>query len=339
MNEKFFTKKKDSITLGEILELTKAEVSSEADRNKKIKNVAILKTATEEDVSFLTNAKYAKDLEVSKAGFCFVKKEFAERVKSPTIALIHPNPHFAYTQVMIALYGVPIFDVKPGISKSAFVHPEAKIGENVEIQEGAYIDKNVSIGSGSKICANTVIYHDCEIGENCFIGANSVISYSTVGKNTIIRNGAKIGQCGYGFVFNQGFIHKIPQIGIVKIGDNVEIGASTCIDRGTILDTIIGNNAKIDNLVHIAHGVKVGQGCFITALVGIAGSTKLGNFVQVGGHSGINGHIEIGDGAQIAGHSGVVKNVKPMEKVGGYPALPLRLWHRINIKLKQLVNK
>ncbi len=335
----FFNKKMDYAKLEDVVFLTKSNVIGDYDKDKKIYGVSTLKEATENDVSFLINSKYVDDLKKTKAAAVFVDEKMAKKVPAGVVALIHENPHFAYTMCLEAMYNVPIFNRKSSISKKAHIAWSAKIGKNVEIQDGAYIDKNVEIGDNCKICANAVIYHDCKIGANTFIGANSVISYANIGKDCIIHNGAMIGQDGFGFVHHKMFNFKIPQIGKVIIGDYVEIGANTCIDRGALQDTIIGANTKIDNLVQIAHGVKVGGGCFFASGVGIAGSTEIGNFVQLGGKAGLAGHIKIADGVQVAGNSGVAKSIeKPMSAWGGSPAMPALKWHKMSIMLEKMVN-
>jgi len=331
----FFKKKRDVISLQEIVKLTNSKLNKNA-KDEQIKEVKTLVNAFKNDLSFLANSKYIEDFKSSKAGFCFAQEKYIDKAPKSMIVLINENPHYAYTQVLNELYLVPIFEINAGISDKATIHKTAIIGKNVEIQVGVYIAENVKIGDNCKICANAVINHNCEIGENSFVGASTTISYAIIGHDTIIQNGAKIGQCGFGFAYNKGFNHKIPQLGLVKIGNFVEIGANTCIDRGAFNDTVIGNNSKLDNLIQIAHGVQIGQGCFLAACTGIAGSTKIGNFVQIGGHSAITGHIKIGDGVQIGGHSGVTKDIKSMEKVSGYPAMPLIEWHRREIKLKKL---
>ncbi len=336
----FFEKKMDYAKLEDVIFLTKSNVREDYDKDKKIYNITTLKNATENDISFLTNSKYIEDLKNTKAYAVFVDEKTAEKVPEGILPLIHENPHLAYTICLNALYSVPLFKKSGGISRKAHVAWSAKIGKNVEIQDGAYIDKNVVIGDNCKICANAVIYHGCKIGEKTFIGANSVISYSNIGKECIIHNGAMIGQDGFGFVHHKMFNFKIPQIGKVEIGDYVEIGANTCIDRGALQDTIIGTNTKIDNLVQIAHGVKIGAGSFLAGTAGVAGSAEIGNFVQIGGNSSISGHIKIADGVKIAGASGVAKTIsEPMSSWGGTPAMPITKWHKTNILLDKMTNK
>ncbi|MDD2840256.1 MAG: UDP-3-O-(3-hydroxymyristoyl)glucosamine N-acyltransferase [Rickettsiales bacterium] len=336
----FFDQKIDYAKLEDIIFLTKSTVIGDYDVEKKIYKVSTLKKATENDISFLTNKKYVEDLKNTKAGAVFVEKSMVDRVPTGTVALIHENPHFAYMLCLQAIYKAPIFEINAGLSRKSHIAWSAKIGKNVEIQDGAYIDKNVVIGNNCKICANAVIYHDCVIGDNSYIGANSTIMYTNIGKDCIIHNGAQIGQCGFGFVHNKMFNFKIPQIGKVIIGDYVEIGANSCIDRGALDDTIIEANVKIDNIVQIGHGAKIGAGSFIAGGVGIAGSTEIGKFVQLGGKVGVAGHIKIADGVQIAGNSGVAQGIeKPMSSWGGYPAMPIRRWHKQTILLEKMINK
>ena len=335
----FFTQKMEYARLEDIIFLTKSETIKKYDPDKKVYSITTLKKATENDISFLTNAKYMDDLKNTKACAVFVEKKLVDKVPKGTLAIINENPHFAYTVCLEAMYNVPIYNKQGGISRKAHVAWSAKIGKNVEIQDGAYIDKNVVIGNNCKICANAVIYHDCKIGDNTFIGANTTISYSNIGKNCIIHNGAMIGQDGFGFVHHKMFNFKIPQLGKVIIGDHVEIGANTCIDRGALEDTVIGPNAKLDNLVQIGHGVKIGAGSFLAGGVGIAGSTEIGNFCQFGGKVGVAGHIKIADGVQVAGNSGIGQSIdKPMSSWGGYPALPARKWHKLNLMLEKMIN-
>lgn len=336
----FFEKRMEYAKMEDVIFITKTDYTNDYDTQKKIYNITTLKNATENDISFLTNSKYIEDLKNTKAAAVFVTKDLADKVPHGTIALIHENPHFAYTICLQAMYIVPTFEINAGISRKAHIAWSAKIGKNVEIQDGVYIDKNVVIGDNCKICANAVIYSNCKIGNNTHIGAGATINYTNIGKDCIIHTGAKIGQCGFGFVHHKMFNFKIPQIGKVTIGDYVEIGANTCIDRGALEDTIIGSNAKIDNLVQIAHGVKIGAGTFIAAGTGIAGSTEIGNFVQLGGKVGISGHIKIADGVSIAGNSGVAQSIEEARSNwGGSPALPIRKWHKLNILLEKMVNE
>lgn len=335
----FFVKQKEFITLEEFDKIVKIKNIDELDKSRKIYNLDTLLKATENDVSFLINKKYTKDLQKSNAGFCFINQKLKDILPKNITPIIVDNPHFAYCAFLQTMYFVPLFMVNPGISPKANIDETAKIGNNVEIQAGAFIDKNVVIGDNCKICANSVINHDCVIGNNTYIGANATISYAQVGNNVVIQNGANIGQCGFGFAHDNGFNYKIPQLGIVKISDFAEIGAGTCIDRGVLEETVIGPNTKLDNLIQIAHNVEVGMGCFMASQVGISGSTKVGNFVQFGGQTGIAGHIKIGDLVQAAGQTGIIGDVEKGAMIGGSPAVPVKDWLKSTALLERLINK
>jgi UDP-3-O-[3-hydroxymyristoyl] glucosamine N-acyltransferase len=336
-NFRFFPKKKEFITIGEFNELTPIKNINLLDKEQKIFNLATLLKATKDDISFLSNVKYLNDLKTSRAGFCIIDEKYIQYLSNDMQAVIVENPHYSYTVFLGEMYSIPIFSIKPGISNKAMIHENAKIGKNVEIQAGVFIDDGVNIGDNCKISANTVINHDCVVGNNTYIGVNTTISYAEIGQDVIIHNGVNIGQCGFGFVHNKGFNYKVPQLGIVKIADYVEIGAGSCIDRGAFDDTTIGIATKIDNLVHIAHGVKIGNGCFLAAQSGIAGSTEIGNFVQFGGQVGVGGHLKIGDMVQVAAKSGVINDIEAKSTVGGYPSVPIRDWHKSTIIMKKLL--
>ncbi|MDR2526972.1 MAG: UDP-3-O-(3-hydroxymyristoyl)glucosamine N-acyltransferase, partial [Rickettsiales bacterium] len=283
-----------------------------------------------------TNKKYLEELQNTKAGVVFCTENIAHQVPKNTIPLINSNPHYAYTIVLQNMYKIPSFEIKKGFSRRSNISWSAKIGKNCEIQPGVYIGKNVVIGDNCKICSNAVIHNDCIIGNDTYIGSNAVISYANIGKECVIHNNSSIGQDGFGFVNEKFFNYKVPQIGKVIIGDYVEIGSSTCVDRGALEDTVIGNNTKIDNLCQIAHGVKIGSGCFFAACTGIAGSAEIGNYVQVGGYSAIAGHIKIADGVQIAALSGIAQSIKePMTQWCGIPALPAIKWKRMQFAMQK----
>ena len=309
---KFFIKQVEYITIEDLSKIITIKNINNLDKSLKIYNVATLNKATGQDISFLSNTKYVDSLKDSNAGFCFIQEKYVNYLNKNTTPIIVDDPHFSYCILLNTMYFVPMYLVENKISNKANIDTSAKIGKNVEI-------------------------HDCVIGDNTYIGANATISYAEIGHDTVIHNGACIGQCGFGFAHNSGFNYKIPQLGIVKIGNFVEIGANTCIDRGAFDDTIIGDNTKLDNLIQIAHGVKVGQGCFLCSQVGIAGSTEVGNFTQLGGQVGVAGHIKIGDIVQVAAQSGVMKDIESKSIVAGSPTMPIRDWHKSSIIIKKLI--
>ena len=184
------------------------------------------------------------------------------------------------------------------------------------------------VGDGSVIGPNAVIGPGVVIGDYGWIGANVTLSFCCIGRNFIAHSGARIGQDGYGYSPGAPRHFKVPQLGRVIIGHDVEIGANACVDRGSLSDTVIGNGTKLDNLVHIAHNVTIGEGCFITGQAGIAGSSNIGNHVMLGGQAGISGHLSIGDNVKVAAKAGVSKDVEPGQTVAGYPAMDVRKFWR-----------
>ena len=340
IDKNFFNKKQEFITLKDVLEITGSKLvdGNNYDLSKKIYNVATLENAADNDISFFHSALYLDKFLMSKAGFCFMEEKFASKAPINMTAIINSNPYFAYSTFLLNFYSEKKFNTNSiQISSKAEVEKSAIIGEGTEIKSGAYVGNDVKIGKNCFIGANAIVGNSVQIGDDTIINALASVSFCKIGNNVIIHSGVKIGQDGFGFAHNNGRLQKILQLGIVEIHDDVEIGANSCIDRGTISNTVIGKQVKIDNMVQIGHNVMVGEGTVIAGCAGIAGSTKIGRFVQIGGGCNINGHIEIGDGAKIAGGSGVVKSVEPMKSVGGFPALPIKNWHRINIKLLQML--
>ena len=247
------------------------------------------------------------------------------------------DPYEAYAKIACLFY--PQVKISNGIDSSAKIHKSAKIAKEVSIGPNVIIEENVIIGQFTKIAANSVIGRSSKIGRNCIISSNVSIYFTFVGDRTIIHSGASIGQDGFGFAMSTDGHTKVPQLGRVIIGNDVEIGSNTCIDRGSGPDTEIGDGTKIDNLVQIAHNVCIGKNVVLAAQVGIAGSAKIGNFVAMAGHASVAPHIKIGDYAQIGGNSGVTKNVLDGKKMSGTPAVPLMQYLRQNIMFKRLLNR
>jgi UDP-3-O-[3-hydroxymyristoyl] glucosamine N-acyltransferase len=332
---RFFNKKTAFLTLGQIIEITGAKLISNEDLNKEISDVATLEKADENQISFLNGGSYLEKFFSSKAGFCLLDEKYATKAPKTMVALLHKNPYFAYSKIVSAFYE----EKKPEFEAKNLIHSSAKIGEGTQIAPNAYIGKNVEIGKNCFIAPNASILDGCVIGDNCIINAGAVVSFTMMGANCIIYNGAKIGQDGFGFAHDAGVNHKIIQIGIVEIGNSVEVGANSCIDRGAIENTVIGNGVKLDNLVQIAHNVVIGDGTVIAGCGAVAGSTKIGRFVQIGGNSSIGGHISVGDGAMVAGMSGAMRDIEPMQKVAGIPVMPIKQWHRLNSSLVKMLQK
>jgi UDP-3-O-[3-hydroxymyristoyl] glucosamine N-acyltransferase len=333
-NLRFFDKK-DFLTLAQIIEITGSKPHKNFDLSKKIFDIKPLDVANENDISFLSSGQYQDKFLQSKAGFCLLDEKNISKIPANMLGLICQNPYFAFAQIVGVFY-----QIKPSnFIDSKAIDPTAKIGKNCQIGSHVFIGKNVEIGDNCIIQPNAVILDNCIIGDDCFIGAGAVISFAIIGNNTAIFNGAKIGQDGFGFVHHQGKNHKISQVGIVEIHNNVEVGANTCIDRGALENTIIHDDVKIDNLCQIAHNVEIQQGTVIAGSTAVAGSCKIGKFVQIGGNCSIGGHLRVGDFVKIAGMSGVIRDIEPKAIMAGIPVVGIKKWHRINILLSKMLDK
>jgi UDP-3-O-[3-hydroxymyristoyl] glucosamine N-acyltransferase len=313
-------------SLAHLAEVSEAQPAPGADPAAEYLDVASLETAGPREVSFLDNRKYVAAFQASHAGLCVVAPEMAAKAPAGMALLLSPDPYRAYARIAQAFY--PVRPPEPWIAPTAWVDPSASVGEGCRIEPGAFVGARAELGKRCRIAANAVIGDGVVLGDDCTVGANASISHTLVGSRVNIYPGARIGQDGFGFAMGpQGHL-KVPQLGRVRIGNGVEIGANATIDRGAGPDTVIGDGCMIDNLVQIAHNVQLGRGCVIVAQVGISGSTKLGDFVAAGGQAGITGHLKIGSGARIAARSGVMRDVGPGETVGGAPAVPMTEWLR-----------
>jgi UDP-3-O-[3-hydroxymyristoyl] glucosamine N-acyltransferase len=297
-----------------------------------ITGVAPLADAEQGQISFLSNPKYAPQLASSKATAVLVAND--HEGDSPRYIRV-ANPYFAIARVIARF-----FDRRPmpqGISPQASIAPTAKLGKNVAVGPFTSIGDGVELGDDVVIFPNVTIEPNCEIGDNTVVYPQVSIYHGTrIGKRCVVHSGVVIGSDGYGFATEGGKHHKIPQVGIVRIEDDVEIGAGSTIDRAALGETVIGEGTKIDNLVQIGHNVRIGKHCLLVAQVGIAGSTHLGNYVVVAGQSGFAGHLKIGDGVQVAAKSAVLKDVQSNTKVMGSPAIGFGEFSRREVWLRRL---
>ncbi len=300
-----------------------------------VHDINSLKESTSQDLTFFSNSKYLGQYHKTKALACITSERFLSQAPENLFVLVSNNPYADYARITSLFYLSKSF--QPGISNDAFINPTATIGKNCEIGHNVTIGANVKIGNNTKIYPGVYIDDQVTIGNKCIIHHSVTISNSIIGEHVLIHPGAKIGQDGFGYAFENYQHIKVPQIGGVIIGNHVEIGANCTIDRGAIGNTIIEDMCKIDNLVQIGHNVKLCKGCIIVSQVGISGSTTLGEFTIVGGQAGLAGHLAIGNGVQIAAQSGVIKDIEDKQTVGGYPALPIRQWHRQTVLLKTLI--
>ena len=309
------------VPLGDLARLAHAQLSDASAAGLPIRSVSILARAGADCVSFFSDARHADELTATGAGACFVKAKEAGRLPKSCIALITAAPQAAYAAAALALHRPRRFGETP-IAPDARLEPGVRLGPGVVVGPGAHIGGGTEIGPGS------VVGPGVAIGRNCEIGANVTIGFALIGDRVKILAGVVIGEPGFGAAPGPTGLTDLPQLGRVILQDAVTIGANSCIDRGAFDDTVIGENTKIDNLVQIAHNVRVGRNCAMAAHVGISGTVTIGDGCQLGGRVGVADHIVIGAGARLAAGSGVMGDVPAGETWGGFPAKPLRQWLR-----------
>lgn len=320
------------MTVAEAVVLTSATLRDAALAQTVIQSISALENAAVGSAVFVESRKYAGLLAGIRAAAVFCKPDTAEHVPEGVAALITPQPQAAFAALGRVLHPNAVrpdpLTGETGVSPAAHVSPSAMIEPGVVIEAGAVVGPGAGIGTGTVIAPGAVIAAGSQIGRDCHVGPGASIQNALIGNRVLIHAGVRIGQDGFGFVPGRRGLEKMPQIGRVVIQDDVEVGANTAIDRGALDDTVIGEGTKIDNLVQIAHNVKIGRMCVIAGQCGISGSVTIGDFVMLGGGVGIKDHIAVGNGAQIAARSALMRDVPPGEKWGGVPALPLREFFR-----------
>lgn len=326
-NGPFILQKVAEIIGSDLLDASKSQIM--------IKNIAVLAKAGDGEICFFYDKKAKDQAKSIKATACVTTEELAPLVPDGVIKLISKDPKRAFLKLNMAMYGEKSRGL--GISETAKISPSAKLGKNCFVGENVVIEDDVIIGDNCIIEHGAVITNDCKIGSGCRIGVNAKISFCEMGNNCYIFAGAQIGNDGFGFMMIDGKHQRIPQLGKVIIGDDVEIGSNSCIDRGALDDTIIGDGCRIDNLVQIAHNDILGRGCVVVAQTGIAGSCTFGDYVVCGGQTGFADHLTIGSGAQIGAQSGVMQNIEPGAVVLGYPAQPIKDFMRQSVYLKKVI--
>jgi len=337
MSDNRFFQADGPFALGQIAKLVGAELSCPQRANELVSDIADLEQAVEGEVSVFHNPRHAEAFANSHASLIVTSRKLGALPHNGSALLLADDPRFTFARIGQLFY--------PRGAPKAFHHPRAtiaasaRIGADTAIAAGAVIGEQVVIGEGCSIGANVVIEDGVSIGAAVSIGANSSISHALIGDRVSIAHNVSIGSPGFGFVPGPKGLLRMSQVGRVLIGDDVDIGSNCAIDRGCLGDTVIGPMTAIDNLVQIGHNVRIGKGCVFAGQAGVAGSTTIGDFVMVGGGVSISDHLSIGNGAKIAGKSGVMRDVAPGEIVAGYPAVPVRQWHKQTAALAKLIAK
>ena len=322
------------VTLADLARLAGAELADLADGARTVTGVAPLHRAGVGDASFLADRRYLAGLRETRAGAVFVARDHADEAPAGAARLLTPEPQAAYARAAPRLH-----HLRSHPENAPCVHPEARLEPGVRLGPSVVVGPDAAIGVGTEIGAHAVIGPGVQIGRHGSIGAHAVICCALVGDRVRILAGAVVGEAGFGVAGSREGALDMPQLGRVILQDGVTVGANSCIDRGAYDDTVVGENTKIDNLVQVAHNVRIGRSCVLAAHTGISGSVTVGDGVAFGGRAGIADHVTIGSGAKIAAASGVMKNVPAGEVWGGSPARSLRRWMRETAWLAAQVKK
>tara|TARA_X000000950_G_C13835904_1_gene628179 strand:- start:308 stop:1273 length:966 start_codon:yes stop_codon:yes gene_type:complete len=302
------------------LTLEKIFLKSKFKKNFTINSVKPLHTAQSKDLTFFDSLKYKSIANKTKAGACITTNSLKIHLPDSAQKIIVEKVLLELANALNKIYPSASVDIPDLTLKK----PNKKKYKTVKFGNNVLVGKDVKIGNNSIIGSNTIIEKNVIIGKNSVLGSGIIIKNAIVGDRVVLQDNCKIGQKGFGFIPLTKKNIKFPHIGRVVIGDDVEIASGCTIDRGSVDDTIIGQNTYLDNQVHIAHNVKIGINCMIAGQVGFAGSSNIGNNVSIGGQAGVSGHLKIGNNVKIGGGSGVVKDINDNEVVMGYPALPLK---------------
>ena len=299
--------------------------------------IAPLGASAPDRVSFLDNRKYAAELAATASGVVILSAALADRRPTWCAAIVAEEPYVAWARIALAFHPRPA--LRPGIDARASVSADASVDPLAEIAAFASVGAGASIGAGTRIGEGAVVGAGVAVGRDCRIEPGVTLSHAIVGDRVTLHPGARIGQEGFGFaVGREGFL-TVPQLGLVRIGDDVEIGANATVDRGSASDTVIGAGSRLDNLVQIGHNVRLGRCCVVVAQAGISGSTTLDDFVTVAAQAGLTGHLRIGARARIGAQAGVMGDVESGADVVGSPAIGVREFFRGVVTLRKLARR
>jgi UDP-3-O-[3-hydroxymyristoyl] glucosamine N-acyltransferase len=308
------------------------------DPARRFTGVAPLATAEPSEVAFCESRRHRAALSATRAGLVLVSAIEAAHAPPGALALVVRSPWHAFAAVARLFHPAPV--ARAGVHRTAILSPESELGEGCEIGPYAVIGAGARLGAGCVIGAHAVIGPGCVLGAGCLVHPHVSISHALIGNRVVLHPGVRIGQEGFGFAPGpDGRFVTMPQLGRVILGDEVEIGANSCIDRGAGQDTVIGEGTRIDNLVQVAHNVTVGRGSVIVALAGISGSAQLGAQVTIAGQAGVAGHLTVGDRARVGAQSGVMNDIPAGADVVGSPAWPVRETFRAVAALRRLAQK
>ena len=309
----------------------------EGDANAEVASFAKIEEAARGDLSFLANPKYFHYIYTTEASVVLVRKDFeVDKPVKPT--LIRVDDPYASLALLLDMAAKAMRPVPTGLETPSFVDESVELPEGVYVGAFAYVGQGVRLGRNVKIYPQAYIGHGCEIGDDTIIYPGvKIYPGCKVGCRCVLHSGVVLGADGFGFAPDeQGVYHKIQQIGIAELGDDVELGANTTVDRATMGRTFVDHGVKLDNLIQIAHNVEVGHDTVMAAQVGVAGSTKIGANCVIGGQTGFAGHIRVGDGTSIGAQSGIPNNVVPGSRLMGYPAVPATEFARNTVYVKRL---
>lgn len=323
-------------TVTEIAKLINGSVEGNSD--KIIFGVASLQEAGSEQITFAV-PPYLEHLHLVQAGAVVIPKDAVVKSEIPLIKVENPRVAFA---LLSELFNPGPMREK-GVHPMAFVDSTAQVDPTASVMPFVYIGPQACIGAGTILYPHTYIGDEVEVGSNCVLYSNSVVREKCIlGDRVILQPGAVVGADGFGFTLENGKHRKVPQVGRVVVGNDVEIGANSAVDRGTLGDTVIGNGTKLDNLVHLGHNVRTGEHCLFVALTGISGSTKIGDYCTFGGQSATVGHVTIGDRCMFGGRSGITNDVPDDSVMSGFPVQPHREWLRkegVALRLPELLKR